>query len=140
MGGTGWRSVRFSCCCFFFGLLRPGELVRGGISSHTLGRADVRVSGDELVITVPSSKTSNQPATITLQARRSFAWCPVRAVSGFLAVRGSAPGPFFTDVFGVPITSSRLTSVMKRPARLSGVGTRASLDTACGSAGLPMAL
>ena len=108
----------------FFGLLRPGELVQGGTSAHTLRLPDVELSQGELVMTIQSSKTSSVPAVIRLEARPSMELCPVRAVSEFTRVRGQAPGLFFVDSRGAPITTSRLSSLMKRVSKLAGLGDR----------------
>ncbi|XP_043246192.1 uncharacterized protein LOC122393845 [Amphibalanus amphitrite] len=106
----------------FFGLLRPGELVLGASPGHTIRMSDVKLADGELNVTIPSSKTAARPATISLQARPSFALCPVRAAFEFAGARGAAPGPFFLDRYGVPITSGRLSTIMKRAARVAGLG------------------
>ena len=106
----------------FFGLLRPGELVQGGTSAHTLRREDVEISQGVLVVTIRSSKASVLPATVRLEARPSLDLCPVRAVSVFLEIRGSAPGWLFVDNRGAAFTSSRLSSLMKRAGGLAGIG------------------
>ena len=105
----------------FFGLLRPGEIVRGANPHHTLQVNDISISRGQLTIRLPSSKTSVTPQTITISARPELAYCPVKALTDFLQVRPQGGSQLFLDASGAPITSARLSAVMKMVARECGL-------------------
>ena len=105
----------------FFCLLRPGELVKGGTPRHTIQLSDLTISGDNLSLRIPSSKTSAAPHTVTLTARPDVTFCPVRAVRDFLRVRPRLGGQLFVDAAGRDISTAQLTGVLKQVARLTGV-------------------
>ena len=105
----------------FFGLLRPGELVRGANSQHTLKATDISLSGGVLIVRIPSSKTSVTPQTITITARPGLDCCPVKAMQDFLQVRPNGGSQLFIDAAGAPIDSNRLSAIMKQAARVCGM-------------------
>lgn len=75
-----FENARDWCACLlaFFGLLRIGEYMNSGLRfSH------VQLTPYGLDVTVPFSKTSRLPATVTL-ATRSDELCPVRAFTTYV--------------------------------------------------------
>ena len=105
----------------FFGLLRPGELVRGSAPQHTLRLSDIRLSGTRLTLRLPSSKTSAAPQTITLDAKPGRQFCPVQAMRDFLRVRPEGGSQLFIDAAGSAISTARLSMVLQRTAIMSGM-------------------
>ena len=105
----------------FFGLLRPGEIVRGANPQHTIQVTDISMSRGQLTIRLPSSKTSVTPQTITLPARPELAYCPVKALQDFLQVRPQGGSQLFLDASGAPNNSTRLSTVMKMVVRECGL-------------------
>ena len=107
----------------FFGLLRPGELVKGGTSQHTIRSSDITLSGQQLRIRIPSSKTSAGPHTVTLDARQGSCFCPVQAIRDFLEVRPHGESQLFVDASGSAISKARLSAMLKRTAVLAGLSS-----------------
>ncbi|XP_043230063.1 uncharacterized protein LOC122385681 [Amphibalanus amphitrite] len=107
----------------FFGLLRPGELVKGIAPQHTIRLCDVTVSKQRLVIRIPSSKTSPGPHVLTFNARPDTDFCPVRAVGDFIQVRPQGDSQLFVDARGSAISTARLSKVLKRTALLHGMSS-----------------
>jgi len=98
----------------FFALLRPGELVRGQTGIHTLQLSYLQISGCQLSIRIPSSKSNAKPVTITLEARPDLRHCPVQAVSEYMRVRREGECYFFTDSVGQGFTTNKLSLMLKR--------------------------
>ena len=76
-----FEHARDWCACLlaFFGLLRVGEYMGGG-----LRRGDVKIAADCVSITIMRSKTSNVPVVVSVAAR-SDSLCPARALLDYLA-------------------------------------------------------
>ena len=107
----------------FFGLLRPGELVKGEASQHTLLLSDLTFSEGRLTIRIRSSKTSHTPQTLALEARPELSFCPIQAIRDFLRVRPKGCAQLFVDADLSPISTARLTGVLKSVAQRSGMST-----------------
>ena len=105
----------------FFGLLRPGELVRGGAAKHTLQLSDVTLADQRLTIRIPSSKTCQIPQRVTLEVRPDLSCCPFQAMRDFIRVRPQGGSDLFLDAAGSAISTARLTSVLKAVAQRSGM-------------------
>ena len=105
----------------FFAMLRPGELVVGSTSSHTIRVRHITVQGDRISITIPSSKTSAAPFTTVLIARSDLAACPVRAIREYMAVRPQSHSNDYLFVAGAnrPITTRSLTRMVRRAGRIA---------------------
>ena len=73
----------------FFALLRPCEIVHTGRLSHHFRLGGIQLTQHHLLITIPSSKTSDVPVTTQLVARPDLDVCPVAAMREFLGVRGT---------------------------------------------------
>ena len=80
----------------FFAMLRPGEILAGRDTSHTIRLGHIVVQGDRLSLTIPSSKTSAVPFTTALVARPDLPSCPVRAIREYMHLRPEGtPRDFF---------------------------------------------
>lgn len=106
----------------FFGMFRPGELTTGGDPSHVIRLEDVRISGDDMSVTVPSSKTAVTPHLARLSARPDLPSCPVAAMRHYLSIRG--PGPprqLFIDASRRPMSSRHLNRALQRAGQRAGL-------------------
>ena len=110
-------------CLAFFALLRPGEVVLGRDTAHTVRLGHVRLVGQRLSITVPSSKTATSPFHTSFDARPDMALCPVAAVRDYLAVRGAGSPADILFVGGDrrPVTTRGLTRVLRLAGRQAGL-------------------
>ena len=71
-------------------------------------------SRDSVTVLIRNCKgnTSKTPFRITIQSNNSGAYCPVKALIDFIALRGLTPGPLF--VFGaLPVTRQVFCSVLR---------------------------
>ena len=105
----------------FFGFLRVSEFtVEGQFNpSIDLSLDDLTFSDGAAHIRLKTSKTDQLRVGVTIHVGATGgAVCPVSALREFVFARGPAPGPLFTDEWGLPPTrawlTSRLDDVMSR--------------------------
>lgn len=112
-----------ACCLGFFGFLRSGEFTCS--SPAALASDEVLLSADVAV----DSHTHPTVASIHLRHSKTDifgmgAWvhmgrvdgpiCPVKALLGYLAVRGMSPGPLFRFVDGSPLSHVGLVDAVRQ--------------------------
>ena len=122
-----------SCLCFF-AFLRVGEIT---VPNHTTYDPKIHLSVDDvavdnaqqptiLQITIKQSKTDPFRKGVDLFVGRvSSPLCPVAAVTGYLCVRGTSPGPLFRYADGRPLTRPRFAAATR--SALSEAGIDSSL-------------
>jgi integrase len=129
----------------FAGAFRRSELV-------ALTVADVQLTNDGLIITLPHSKTDQAGVGTTkgIPYGSTPSTCPVRALRAWLDIAGIAAGPIFRPInrWGQlqpqPLSGHAVAVVVKQlaetagydPAAFSGHSLRAGLATAAAAAGV----
>ena len=118
-----------AACVGFFGFLRSGEFTVPSSDAYDpsvhLSFHDIAVnshSAPSLVrLRLKTSKTDpfRQGVDIFL-GRGSKELCPVLALTHFLALRGSKPGPLFCWANGAPLTKPNLISSLRSALELAG--------------------
>ena len=117
-----------ACCLGFFGFLRAGEFT---VNSHfnpdihlTVSdiQADTLVNPGSFRIFIKCSKTDpfRQGCYIYIGAGKRDL-CPVRALTQYLHVRGSTPGPLFLLSDGIPLNRQWLSSSIQSILCAAGV-------------------
>ena len=140
-----------ACCCGFFGFLRAGEFT---VNSHfnpdihlTVSdiQADTLVNPGSLRIFIKCSKTDpfRQGCYIYIGAGKRDLF-PVRALTQYLHVRDSTPGPFFLLSNGTPLNRQWLSSSIQSilfaagvPGCYTGHSFRIGAATSAAYRGLP---
>ena len=140
-----------ACCLGFFGFLRAGEFTVNSPFNPDLHLAVSDVQADFLVnpssfrIHIKCSKTDpfRQGCHIYIGAGKRDL-CPVRALTQYLHVRGSTPGPLFLLSDGTPLHRQWLTSNIQSifsaagvPGCYTGHRFRIGAATSAASRGLP---
>ena len=96
----------------YYGAFRVGELAKSGTLAHTIKLEHVVLGrgkgGDSVELTLPSFKFSKGEVSLLLSPVPASPFCPVRALSLYLSLRPSGPGPLFISKSGAPITRARL--------------------------------
>ena len=99
--------------CAFFGFLRVGEIAVPSSQSCDAGAhlsvGDVTLDNLEqpslVQVTIKASKTDPfRKGVVIFMGKTQNRLCPVAAISAYLAVCGSSPGPFFTFKEGTPLS------------------------------------
>ena len=114
-----------ACCTAFFGFLRVTEFTCPGVyvpSCH-LSLSDIQWdAGGHYRLFLKSSKTDqfHQGCTILI-GPSGHQICPVAALSRYLAIRGSSPGPLFLCVTGVPLSPSMVNAWLRFILKAAGV-------------------
>lgn len=126
----------------FYAFLRVGEMCA---LKHTLPFANARLCQRFVALTFTSYKFSTPRAPSIFIPTRPPPLCPVRALHEFFSLRGSAPGPLFSDDNGLPL-SSRLFGAILRDAcmqadlsdcRITPHSFRIGAATAAAAIGIP---
>ena len=140
-----------ACCLGFFGFLRAGEFTVNSPFNPDIHLAVSDVQADSLVnpssfqIHIKCSKTDTfrQGCHIYVGAGKRDL-CPVRALTQYLHVRGSTPGPLFLLSDGTPLHRQWLTSSIQSIFSAAGVtgcytghSFRIGAATSAASRGLP---
>ena len=103
----------------FFGLLRPGEMVK---SDHALSVHNVYFNRDKVVCFLPTSKAHRGPVPQVVQLdRQNSSACPVSAMTNYSKIRSPMAGQFFIKVDGTPVTSSDFSLLLSRLAQFLGL-------------------
>ena len=111
-----------ACCMCYFGFLRSGEVCTPSVTDYDpsahLSFSDIAVDSHEntssIAVKIKASKTDpfRQGVTIYLGATGTKL-CPVKAILAYIAVRGSAQGPFFRFNNGQFLTRERLVKELR---------------------------
>ena len=119
-----------ACCSCFHGFLRSGEATVPTRDSYDpsvyLSMSDVSVdsSANPQIVTlrVKSSKTDpfRQGVNVCL-GRTDNDLCPVAALLGYVARRGTAPGPLFRFEDESPLTRDALVRELRSALQLAGI-------------------
>ena len=140
-----------ACCLGFCGFLRAGEFTVNSPFNPDIHLAVSDVQADSLVnpssfrIHIKCSKTDpfRQGCHIYIGAGKRDL-CPVRALTQYLHVRGSTPGPLFLLSDGTPLHRQWLTSNIQSifsaagvPGCYTGHSFRIGAATSAASRGLP---
>ncbi len=137
-----------ACCTAFFGFLRVSEFTCPGVyvPSRHLSLSDIQWdAGGHYRLFLKSSKTDqfHQGCTILI-GPSGHQICPVAALSRYLAIRGSSPGPLFLCVTGVPLSPSMVNAwlrfILKAvgvPGKYSSPSFRIGAATSAALAGVP---
>ena len=140
-----------ACCLGFYGFLRAGEFPVNSPFNPDIHLAVSDVQADSLVnpssfrIHIKCSKTDpfRQGCHIYIGAGKRDL-CPVRALTQYLHVRGSTPGPLFLLSDGTPLHRQWLTSNIQSifsaagvPGCYTGHSFRIGAATSAASRGLP---
>ncbi len=110
-----------ACCVGFFWFLRSGEFTCSPSAA---------LSGSALMSTDVAVDSHSHPTVVSVHLRHSKTdifgagtWvhmghvdghiCPVKALLGYLAIRGMSPGPLFLFVDGSPLSRTRLVEAVR---------------------------
>ena len=97
----------------FFSFLRVGEIAVPSSKSYDAGAhlsmGDVTLDNQEqpslVQVAIKAPKTDPfRRGVVILMGKTQNRLCPVAAISAYLAVHGSSPGPFFTFKEGTPMS------------------------------------
>ena len=111
------------CCTAYLGFFRLGELLlpAPGTFNHRLHLAwgDVAVDNpnDPRMVRchLKQSKTDQMGRGVdVVLGRTGLPLCPLAALVGYIAIRGSRPGPFILTAAGVPITKPEFIKVFRQ--------------------------
>lgn len=94
----------------FYGFLRVGEVTD---SQNNITLSQVEVSPSAVTIKFVKFK-HHQGLPKSVLIREQGIGCPVKALSLYMAIRGSNPGPFFADTNGRPVSSFQFSDIFKR--------------------------
>jgi hypothetical protein len=127
LSAPGFDHVMFwaACCTAFFGFLRVSEFTCPGVyvpSCH-LSLSDIQWdAAGHYRLLLKSSKTDpfHQGCTILI-GPSGHQICPVAALSRYLAIRGSFPGPLFLCVTGAPLSPSLVNAWLRFILKAAGV-------------------
>lgn len=121
-----------ACCMLFFGFLRSGEVTVPSWKQYEPGGhlsvGDVMLDSPSTpsVIRVRIKQSKTDPfrkGVLICLGRTNNDLCPVGAVSAYLAVRGSTPGPFFLLANGSPLSREVLVDRVRAALVPSGLDT-----------------
>ncbi len=104
----------------FFGLLRVGEITsdnRNHVGVHTISYLDVNFIGDELHLTIKSSKSDQHGKRVVLVLKsQDSVICPVQLMRRYIISRcESTPSlPLFIHFDGSVLTRFQFTSVLNK--------------------------
>ena len=116
------KMIWAACCLAFFAFLRAGEMTVPDDSSYD---ASVHLSLDDIAvdhasrptfirITIKQSKTDPFRKGVKLFVGRADGdICPVAALLGYLACRGTTPGPLFVTADGRPLTRKKFVELVR---------------------------
>lgn len=109
-------------CTAFFGFFRLGELLLDSATSFNpathLAWGDIMVDNEAnpqiVQVHIKQSKTDQfgKGAKVVL-GKTGQALCPVAAILGYIAIRGSRPGPFFINARGKPLIKSTFVAAVR---------------------------
>ena len=114
----------------FFGLFRVGEITMQKDGSISLFLKDVTVLKNSVDIAITNFKhnEAKQPFVIHLLPQQCVDLCPVRALTAYLELRGSLPGPLFCFADLKPIPREFFTSKLKACLQFCGLDTHLYLS------------
>ncbi|XP_053117095.1 vomeronasal type-2 receptor 26-like [Hemicordylus capensis] len=112
----------------FFGAFRAGELLPRGRNSpacKVMQLGDVVIGQDVVQLRLRFSKTDQRGRgqLVSLHRATNILLCPVRALSHYTALRGSAPGCLFIHQDGCPLSQFQFWTVACRALTAAGVDT-----------------
>lgn len=142
-----------ACCLAFFGFLRCSEFTVPSRTAFNPARhltlsdilVDSQSSPSILYVRIKASKTDQFFTGAVIQIGLSGSpVCAVRAVSHYLHLRGSSPGPLFILPDGQPLTRYSLSTFLRERLRYCGVSGyyaphsfRIGAATSAAAAGVP---
>ena len=131
---VSWEAVMLwaACCTGFFGFLRSGEFTcpcSSTSNEDVLSVEDVYVDShsNPLVVTVHLRRSKTDTfgvGTMVYLGRVDGPICPVKALLGYLAMRGQIPGPLFLFHDGTPLTRSYLVEAVRCALQAYGMDVR----------------
>ena len=119
-----------ACTMCFFGFLRVGEIAVPSSQSYDAGAhlsvGDVTLDNREqpslVQVTIKASKTDPfRKGVVIFMGTTQNRLCPVAAISAYLAVRGSSPGPFFTFKEGTPLSRELFVARVRSALTVAGI-------------------
>ena len=102
-----------ACCLCFYGFLRSGKVTIPTLSSYDpgahLSHGDTAIDDPQntsvVQINIKASKTDPfRKGVMVYVGKTDNELCPVMALTAYLAIRGTRPGPFFCFRDGTPLT------------------------------------
>ena len=145
-----------ACCTGFFGFLRSGEFTTPSLHGGTgpgLSVADVSVDSfsnpSYVALFLRRSKTDTFGVGSTIYLGLvDGSICPVKALLGYIVLRGNGPGPLFAFQSGSPLTRSALVQAVRDALRphnvdvggFNGHSFRIGAATTAAAAGVPDSL
>ena len=112
----------------FFALLRVGEITATQFGSHNiLQYKDVQFSNTKddrtnITLNIQQHKHSvGTPLPIILSRQSDISICPVQALSKYMSIRGSRPGPLFITSECLPVQSHHFATILKECIRSLGL-------------------
>ncbi|CAB3988529.1 Retrovirus-related Pol poly from transposon 412 [Paramuricea clavata] len=135
LSAPGFDHVMFwaACSTAFFGFLRVSEFTCAGVyvpSCH-LSLSDIQWdAAGHYRLFLKSSKTDpfHKGCTVLI-GPSGHQICPVAALSRYLAIRGSFPGPLFLCVTGAPLSPSLVNAWLRFILKAAGVPGNYSSDS-----------
>ena len=133
----------------FHAFLRIGEItVRSTAvhNPHLIMDNQLLIEGGELTLIFHSYKHSRgDPFRLKAKSTGTREVCPIRVLQSYLALRGSSPGPLFTDRHGGAILRTDFDKALRRAASFNKISTahfkghsfRIGAATAAAEAGVP---
>lgn len=115
-----------ACCVGFFGFLCSGEFTYSAAAQHTLSPLDVAVDSHSdpsiVALHLRQSKTDIFGIGVWVHMGRVDGQiCPVKALLGYLSVRGMSPGPLFRFADESPLSRARLVDAVRSALASCGV-------------------
>ena len=110
----------------FFGFLRVGEFTsptKSADTSRIIAVSDISFKNEGFELRIRYSKTDQRGISVPLffQRAHNSNFCPVRAITNFLQIRGSQPGPLFVHFNGGPLTRGQFSHILKKGIKVLGL-------------------
>lgn len=144
-----------ACCTGFFGFMRAGEFTSpssgGGPDVLSIGDVSVDSHTNPAIISIllRKSKTDVFGAGVRVYLGRGAGpICPVKAILGYIARRGQAPGPLFIWQDGTALSRAQLVEEVRKALqghgldlqRFNGHSFRIGAATTAAACGFPDSL
>ena len=129
VAGSQYQIQRFKAMCSlaFHAFLRVGEITSSGncnppLQYHQLSKLlDPSQKVVALKVTFHDFKHHNNQRPFSLTVHSQTAFCPVRILLDYLALRGNRPGALFITLDGAPVTRSAFTDQLALAIQLCGL-------------------